>query len=71
MSRSKKEFVKRAVPKLLAWAELHDSHGLILTGMVWLPEGDEPEPERSMDFVRVPQFDVASGFYDKKRIEGW
>ena len=30
-------------PRLCAWIEEHDAHGLMYNTPVWMPEGDEPE----------------------------
>lgn len=30
-------------PRLLAWVQHHDSHGLMYDNIVWMPEGDKPE----------------------------
>jgi len=38
-----------------AWAQRHNSHGPVLTDMIWLPKGDEPET--SHDWIRVEIFD--------------
>jgi hypothetical protein len=30
-------------PRLLAWIQHHDSHGLMYDNLCWMPEGDKPE----------------------------
>ena len=30
-------------PRLLAWIQHHDAHGLSYDNIVWMPEGDKPE----------------------------
>jgi len=51
--------------EVLAWAIKHDSHGLCIDNLFWLPEGDKPETEE--DFVRLPQFDTTL----EEKINPW
>lgn len=41
--------------RLLAWAIEHNSHGLYLDTLIFLPEGDRPETEA--EWVRLPWLD--------------
>lgn len=39
-----------------AWVILHNSHGLSLDTLVWLPTGNKPEGNE--DWVRLEQLDI-------------
>ena len=46
--------------KMLAWMIKHDSHGLMLHSLVFLPEGEEPGFER-WRWIRAPWLDGDTG----------
>ena len=40
-----------------AWAKRHNSHGPVLSDMIWLPDGDVPDgdvPDGCGDWVQIP-----------------
>lgn len=57
MSRRKYESIIERHPevKWQAWAVAHDSHGLVLDTLCFMPVGEGPETNK--DWVRVPWLD--------------
>lgn len=41
-------------PKLLAWGQESNAHGLMYHNPIWLPEGDKPERG---EWIRMPWLD--------------
>ena len=48
--------------KMLCWANCSDSHGLVLSNAIWIPDGEYPEQGIDGDhFERIPSLDFERG----------